>query len=671
MALSEANYSLSLDYALPQDLIVPEQQGSESQSLLDQQGSESSMILYQRKDLSRNKLNQSDANNFEVDMYTSDFQLGIFLRSFFICLFYTSGIGMLLSALFPCFHSKFYKNYFIYSNNSLLRIIGSTTLIQLVFLIIMPKKEIEDVLGKAASVTNWTATFSALIIFSITSAAREAYCNKKLVEILKTVKLDKQSLSSTRFRVDHFWSREESSRMRNFEAEKKAQGISKEESKKEKERFMQELSEYETTGAIQNTICKLDMNMSLCYLNFFEGAPENLLRKLKQKQDLSITEREDFLVYNERFPEQDFLKAISHFEHDIFEYKYFTESNKYDEKKAFGYSFALDLLLNKKQKKSAAAIMIWVFLATLFCFQYLRDIFKLFTKTELQEWSVKERIFAFVFTIPIARYFSWIPYTNILFIIFQGIKIMTAKYLHMEELKELMSTKKERLDNKEEKSYPTLNILDFKSLESWMQLRKIFMHLYDEKFQGIILAISLSLIIQLVELISSIFLKLALEGSPNSGELIQYGLHIALYLSIFLIFAYFAAKVNAQFKVHKEIIRANKKISKWLFKYYSDFVGENTSKPGKYIENEGVKFLKKQYGENISPEIKKEMKEEENNLLATYDSIIEELEDEERENPIKILGLPITKIVVKSFGTLLVSILLSVLKASLSSLFKK
>jgi len=204
-----------------------------------------------------------------------------------------------------------------------------------------------------------------------------------------------------------------------------------------------------------------------------------------------------------------------------------------------------------------------------------------------------------------------------------------------------------------------------------MRLRKIFMHLYDEKFQGIILAVSLSLIVQLVGAISSMFMKLALEGSPTSAQLIQYGLHIALYLSIFLIFAYYAARVNAQFRVHKDIIRANKKIVEFLFKYYSDFIGENASKPGTYIENEGVKFLKKQYGDNLSVEIEKEMKKENKKILATYDSILEELELEECENPIKILGLPITKTVVKSFGTLLASILLTVMKAGLSSFFKK
>jgi len=222
MAQSEANYSLALDYPLPQESAIPEQQGSESQSLLDKRHPDPSIILYQRNFSSRNKLDQSDSNKFEVDMYASPFQLGIFLRSFFICLFYTSGIGMVLSALFTCFHSNFYKNYFLYSNNSLLRIIGTISLIQLVFLIVMPKKDIEDVLGKAASVTIWTGTFSALIIFCITSAAREAYCNKKLVEILKTVRLENQSLSSTRFRVDYFWSRELSARVKNFEKEKKS-----------------------------------------------------------------------------------------------------------------------------------------------------------------------------------------------------------------------------------------------------------------------------------------------------------------------------------------------------------------------------------------------------------------------------------------------------------------
>jgi len=188
------------------------------------------------------------------------------------------------------------------------------------------------------------------------------------------------------------------------------------------------------------------------------------------------------------------------------------------------------------------------------------------------------------------------------------------------------------------------------------EITQDFYGFFDEKFQGIILAISLCLIIQLAGMLWSLFLKIAFDGLPNSAELVQYGLHIVLDLLIFLIFGYFAARVNAQFQVHKDIIRANKKIAESLFKYYSDFVGEKASKPGTYVESEGVKFLKKQYGDNFSVEIEKEIKKENKKILATYDSILEELAHEENENPIKILGFAITQNVVQGFGGILVSI---------------
>jgi len=674
MALSEASYSLALDYPLPQDSAIPEQQGSSeslNENLLDKRDPDSSIILYQRKKSSRNKLDQTDVNTLEVDMYTFEFQWGIFFRSFFICLYYTSGTGMLLSALFPCFHTKFYKNYFIYSNNSLLRITGITSVIQLVSLVLIPQKVIEDVLGKASPVIIWSGLLYALVIFSITSAAREAYCHQKLADILKTRKLGEKSLDSTRFRVDYLWSRDLSSRINSFEAEKKAEGILKGEMKKEKESFVQRIEEDERTCALQTTISRLNTNISLYYISFFEGVPENLLRKLKQKQDLAVIEQGDFLICSEDFPQHDVLKAISQFEQEIFKYKYFTKSSKYDEKKAFGYSLALDLLLNTKQKISVAAVLIWVIPAALFIFQYLRVGLNFFTKAEVQDWPVLEKTLSLVFMIPMALYFSWIPYVYMISVISQGIKILTAKYLHMGELKELMSTNTERLDKNGEKSYPTLNILDFKSLESWMKLRKIFMHLYDEKLQGIILAMSLSLIIQFTGLMVPIFAKITFDGSLNSKDFIQIGFHVIFHLTIFLLFAFYAAKVNAQFKVHRNIILSNKQIVESLFKYYSDFIGEKASEPGSYIENEGVKFLKKQYGDHLSVEIEKEMEKDRLKLVATYESVLAELEREEYEHPIKILGLPITKTVVKSAGTLLASLLFSVLKAQLSSLFHK
>ena len=133
---------------------------------------------------------------------------------------------------------------------------------------------------------------------------------------------------------------------------------------------------------------------------------------------------------------------------------------------------------------------------------------------------------------------------------------------------------------------------------------------------------------------------------------------------------YYAAKVNKQFKVHKNIIRENKQIAIILLSEYSDFVGENAIEPGTFLYSEGVKFLKKEFGEDLTPEVQANMKQKLDTLVKYYDSVLEELDSEEVQNPIRILGLPITSTVVKSFGTVLVSLSAPILKAGITSFYE-
>jgi len=271
-------------------------------------------------------------------------------------------------------------------------------------------------------------------------------------------------------------------------------------------------------------------------------------------------------------------------------------------------------------------------------------------------------------------FFYCLPYFNIGLFIFKGVNIMSSKYFYMEELKELISTERRRLEGDGEKSYPTLNILDFKSLEAWVRLRKIFMNLYDEKLQGIVLAVTIVLAIEMILLVLvglAYFKILDSSGIDPAKQLIETGFQCVFLMSTFFIFVFYAAKVNGQFKIHSDILRANKQIATSIFKYYPDFIGENPLEPATYIYNQGLQFLKREYGENLTPEIEKKMKKEHNELLQTYDQILEELN---HEDPIKILGVPITSTVVKSFATLLISaaasMVMPLVKQVLTPLFK-
>lgn len=249
-------------------------------------------------------------------------------------------------------------------------------------------------------------------------------------------------------------------------------------------------------------------------------------------------------------------------------------------------------------------------------------------------------------------------------VIFQGVKLLRLKDYHMNEFQKLISPKEKPGD------YPTLNILDPRSLEAWSCLRKIFMHLYEEKLQGIILALTLVMIIELLEIIRQLLTSFLDRKSTANEFFAGSGGSITLfYLAAFLIFAYYAARVNQQFISHCHLILTNKQIATSIFNYYPDLIGKNPLKTGTYIRNEGLKFFKREYGENMEGEIKKKMKKDYKKLIETYDNVLEELRHEEIQNPIKILGVPITSTLVKSFGTVLVSAATPILKQVITSLF--
>jgi len=688
--LSEADYSLVLDYPLPQEqqVLSPQEQSSRPISRGNSSEDSDSIVLYQRNYSSKNNSDvpnhqdQGQIGDFEVDMYTSSFQLGMFLRSFLISFLYSSGIGVpILLILRPCY-SNFYRNYFHYSgNNFLLTSFGWLSFLFLVAKMMNTKSNPIQ----ADELNDWINQFIANLIFSFTSAAVEAYCHQKLVVILNTIRLKEDSLNVTRFRIEYFWRSDISSRIKELETKRIREGASKEVITKEKENLLKELDEYEKTGAIQTTISRLNLDMSLHYITFFEKTPENLLRKLNNRQDLALIEKGDWLVSDQKFAGHNLLKGITIFERAVFNYKYCTKPNQYDDKKAYAYTLAVDLLLKKKHKIYATFIIIGALYTTILLYKagpYVEDVISASIKWYKQQ-SSDLKIIAFLpilcnyflallfYSLKIFIY--CLPYFNIGLFIFQAIQIMSSKYFYMEELKELISTERQRLDNQGEKSYPTLNILDSKSLEAWIRLRKIFMCLYDEKLQGIILAVTIVLIMRLIILIyvGLAYFKVLETRTDYTKRLTEAGLHSVVYFAALFIFVFYAAKVNAQFRVHRNIIRNNQQVAASLFKYYSDFIGENPIEPGTYIYNEGLKFMKKEYGENLSAETEKRIKKDYKKLAETYESVLQELHHEEAENPIKFLGIPMTKTIVKTLGTALVSMSAPLLKEGWNYLSKK
>jgi len=600
------------------------------------------------------RVNQVSTGVFEVDMDSYCFQFSMFMWSFFIHFLFLSGVGILL---FLCLwrYSTLTRNHFRYSDQINLVYFG---LGGFAFIFMLTK-----------GYNNMDIRFCVIyhiqmmLVCSFACAAVESYCHEKFIYILKNFKLTPESFEMSRFRLDTFWKliMRDGVKTRSFNQLKHnllSKGVTdEEERRKEMDKLQKDWDqqrEFRINCAIQNSISKLDIDISLFYLTFFGKTPQNLLRVMINKNELSLEEDRNQITSSSKMPKSELLTAITLFEHNLFNYKYLTEPNKYDKEKAHAYTLASDLL---RRVDKSDNIFGFTKIVCSMILSYAVVLFSFNGNKETEWW-----------------WFSLVPfsvqpsYYCLLYFIYKAVLLMKSKSTLMEELEQLMFTTKK--NNARERPYPIINFLDFMSLKSWTCLRKIFMHLNNEKLKGTILAVSIILVINLLTLGVVAIYYFGLWKSADSYKklFIVFTLNALLYLTVLLALIYYAAKVNAQFQVHKNLIRSIKQTVTMLFKLYPDFVGENAIKPGTYIYNVGLKLLKEEFGYDLSDQTKEKMKEKERTLMENYDSILEELDYEETNHPIKILGLPITMTVVKSFAAMLISIVTPLIKQGIASL---
>lgn len=661
--LSEANYSLILDFPVSEESTVIEKEPTVTDQ--NQSHNEYTFILYQKRHSTRNeeeieiseeekqqdetKMSQEPLEEFDVNLGPSSFQITMFLRSFFLYILWMSGIGLVLFPLLWYCGPKFFRNHFRYTDQEIPVIFGIGGLIYL--LISLQNHKSVD--------TNFQRLYHCHMIFvcSFASAVFQANLPKKLMDLLKNI--DLRSFEPSRFRIDN-WAKilaredpegnQESYRLKHLKAKLRKKGTTEEEIEKRIESKKDNISQEKLVDnefAIQSTISRLNIDISLFYLTFFQKTPQNLLRSVMGFDEFSFEEKQNKIIWYSKAPKSKLLTSISRFEYDLFLHRFFTNPNKYDNEKAHVYPLAYDIFRRLDNPKQGR-----IYIYFYFCIIYAGSL--LFSIDNLRGGGALQ----LSLTLISSTISCMIPYVCLSFFLYKAVNLMKSKDTYMKELEELMSTES-KFEEEKEKKYPNLNILDFMSIKSWACLRKIFMHLNDEKEQATIRAISSVLVIQFFTLIVVALYYLKILGSPEtkvSKPLIIFALNALAFLVTFFVVIYYAAKVNSQFEIHRNIIRANKQIADTLFQLYPDCVGDNAIVPGTYIYNVGLNSLKKEFGEDLSPEVKKKMKEKYNTLMRTYDNVLEELDYEEIHYPVKILGLAITKTVVQSFGAVLISI---------------
>ena len=117
--------------------------------------------------------------------------------------------------------------------------------------------------------------------------------------------------------------------------------------------------------------------------------------------------------------------------------------------------------------------------------------------------------------------------------------------------------------------------------------------------------------------------------------------------------------MNNQYQIDIYSLRQSKTTALSILQYSPDMIDwEGKSlHPTTFVYTEGFKYLKSKFGSDEG-KFEKEVKERSDELAVTYDNLIEELEAEEKYNPLKLLGAPMTKELV---GYIIKSLVIAIL----------
>ena len=119
------------------------------------------------------------------------------------------------------------------------------------------------------------------------------------------------------------------------------------------------------------------------------------------------------------------------------------------------------------------------------------------------------------------------------------------------------------------------------------------------------------------------------------------------YMIMFVTLLVLGAFVNSEFGLHRNLLKKDKGIISNYLALADQFVGKDSIDPDSRIYVEGLRYMKKELGDD---NFKEKMKERCTILNYIFDEMIEELEYEEINNPFTVVGIPVNKIVLQKLA---------------------
>jgi len=385
-------------------------------------------------------------------------------------------------------------------------------------------------------------------------------------------------------------------------------------------------SEQEMKDELQSTTMRLGIDMSFLYYKFLQDKTDTskLQKTIHNEVQGELTKVSGKVTMDASF--DNLVETSRTLERKVFERNFLSTRTRLDEEYLYGYNLALHHLQKAFEEIKPSKLLPNLIGLINFIPPVLITIF--FAGGNFG--AFKDILFFFVFCVLNFGFAVWI-----IQILDQALVNLRRRVFLLEELEELISVSKQKAADTH---HPNFLIFDTMTLRTWLNLRKIYMHYGERQTQAISAALGFILVFHLA-LVFMFLLEglhvLHIYGDAYSQTLAIYAPSCFIYICFLIAFAYYGKELNEHFEHHIDILRKNKLVIGTVFDMYPNYIGERALQPKTYIANEGLKYIKKEFGENYS---KHKAGKKSQELLEMHDMIIEALEVEEKEHPFRLMG---------------------------------
>jgi len=392
-----------------------------------------------------------------------------------------------------------------------------------------------------------------------------------------------------------------------------------------------------TKEELKRTILRLNFDASSLFMSFLENVGDQFKRKIQEQPDENIEVHEDRLISSKPVNPADIIAEAVDFEDSVFNHKFLRNPSRHDKFKSHGYTYAERIVEQFDDSYGR------VYLLILFGFVLINKVGISFLKLDFEEVHTEGYFRRYIMT-GFWMLLNAVVTLVIFIIVYEGVQLLLIRLNHVEGMKELISLSKPDPASLFRKDCSMINIFDFESLRTWASLRMVFMNMNERRLESTSLAVSIILGLQLLIILTLGFFYFTVVDDTQKERYLHYvmffGAESAIYIIASLLFVWIGSQVNKQYQEHIYVLKEHKTNIYTLFKLYPIMAGDDGIQPSTYIYARGVKHLRRAFGDQeVTPEA---LGEKLSSITDAYDTIIAELETEEQNFPLKILGVPMT-----------------------------